>query len=238
MKPRLWRRRASFAAPRVTIRAPLPWTIRLLLVAAAICLAGAAAMWAYQLGRGMAARAASTATAGATPVAPATPAALATRPAAEGGAEVAMLRAAQSELLSQVRRLETENARLKEDLEFFESVLPATSKSQGVAIQRLEAEMAAPGQLRYRMLVIRGGKARQGFSGNLQLILTGVRDGRDAMINLPGKASGDADRFRVEFDHYQRIEGVVALPEGMTVRNVQARVFEKGQFLAQQSVNM
>lgn len=177
--------------------------------------------------------------AAAAPVASSLPVATAAGPSTgDGGAEIAMLRAAQSELLSQVRKLETENARLKEDLEFFESVLPARSGSKGVAIQRFQAELVAPGQLRYRMLVIRGGKARQGFSGNLQLILTGVRDGRDAMINLPDKTSGDPDRFRLEFDHYQRIEGVVALPEGMTVRNVQARVFEKGQVRAQQSVNL
>ncbi|MGN6702701.1 MAG: DUF6776 family protein, partial [Burkholderiaceae bacterium] len=146
MKPRFWRRRTAFAAPRVTIRAPLPWTVRLLLVAVALGLAGAGALWTYDLGRSLAMRPAAEPKAAAAPVASSLPVATAAGPSTgDGGAEIAMLRAAQSELLSQVRKLETENARLKEDLEFFESVLPARSGSTGVAIQRFQAELVAPG---------------------------------------------------------------------------------------------
>ena len=47
-------------------------------------------------------------------------------------------RAAHKQLAAQVKALEAENARLKEDLAFFDSLLPAGTGSEGISIRRLE----------------------------------------------------------------------------------------------------
>lgn len=147
-------------------------------------------------------------------------------------------RSAQKQLAAQVKALETENVRLKEDLAFFESLLPADTGAHGVSIRRLKAEIVAPNQLRYRLLVMQGGKGERDFVGNLQLAITVLQGGKSAMMTFPDASSSDVEKFKLGFKHYQRVEGVLTLPEGATIKNVQARILEKGQTRAQQSANL
>ena len=147
-------------------------------------------------------------------------------------------RSAQKQLAAQVKTLETENIRLKEDLAFFESLLPADTGAHGVSIRRLKAEIVAPNQLRYRLLVMQGGKGERDFVGNLQLAITVLQGGKSAMMTFPDANSSDTEKFKLGFKHYQRVEGVLTLPEGATIKNVQARILEKGQTRAQQSASL
>jgi outer membrane murein-binding lipoprotein Lpp len=147
-------------------------------------------------------------------------------------------RAAQKQMAAQVRALEAENTRLKEDLAFFESLLPADTGAGGVAIRRLKAEIAAPNQLRYRLLVMQKGKGERDFIGNLQLVVTVVQNGKSAMMVFPDKDAGDQEKYKLGFKHYQRVEGLLTLPEGAVMKSVQARVLEKGQVRTQLSANL
>ncbi len=147
-------------------------------------------------------------------------------------------RSVQMQLSAQVKTLESQNAKLKEDLVFFESLLPADTGPQGIAIRRLMAEVIAPNQLRYRLLVMQGGKGAREFVGNLQLVVTVVQGGKSAMMNFPDGKLNDAAKFNLGFKHYQRVEGVLTLPPGATIKQVQARILEKGQIRAQQSANL
>ncbi|GIZ52893.1 hypothetical protein NCCP691_29070 [Noviherbaspirillum aridicola] len=149
-----------------------------------------------------------------------------------------MEKAAQKQLAAQLKTLETENARLKEDLAFFESLLPNAAGPQGVAIRRLKVDHIAPNQLRYRVLIMQGGAASQLFSGNLQLLVSTVQEGRNAMMTFPDRSPAEQQKYALSFRHYQRVEGVITLPEGVTARSVQARVLEKGQLRAQLSANL
>ncbi len=147
-------------------------------------------------------------------------------------------RSAQKQLVMQVKALESENIRLKEDLAFFESLLPADTGSQGVSIRRLKADIVAPNQLRYRLLIMQGGKGGHDFVGNLQLAVTVLQGGKSAMIVFPDGKASDADKFKLGFKHYQRVEGVLILPEGALMKAVQARILDRGQIRAQQSSNL
>lgn len=148
-------------------------------------------------------------------------------------------KATQKQLAEQVRTLTEENARLKEDLAFFERLLPANT-GRGVSIRRLTAELIAPNQLRYRLLIMQGGKNPPAFVGELQLavMLEPEGDRADAMILFPEEKSSDAQRFALNFRQYQRVEGIVTLPEGVDVTAVQARILQKGQIRAQHMVNL
>ena len=147
-------------------------------------------------------------------------------------------RAAQKQLTQQAKTLEADNMRLKEDLAFFESLLPADTGTRGISIRRLVAEMITPGQLRYRILVMQGGKGDVQFDGNLQLSISGLQGGKSVMMLFPDAKSNDADKYKISFKHYQRLEGILTIPEGWTVKTVQARVLEKGQLRTQQSSNL
>ena len=144
----------------------------------------------------------------------------------------------QAQLELQVKSLETENSKLKEDLAFFESLLPVDNNSLGVSIRRMKTEIAAPNQLRYQLLLMQGGKGDQNFVGNLQLTVTVLQGGKSAMIVFPEANSTEPDKFKLTFKHYQRVEGVLTLPEGAVMKSVQARILDKGQIRAQFSANI
>jgi hypothetical protein len=149
-------------------------------------------------------------------------------------------RATESQVASQVKTLETENAKLKEDLAFFESLLPTNIGVQGITLQRFKAELGDSNRLRYRLLVMQGQNPNgvHLFVGNLQLFVTVLQQGQTKIINFPAAGASDAANFALSFKYYQRLEGELTLPDGATVKTVQARVLEKGQLRAQQAVNL
>jgi len=226
----------------MNIRSQLPWPLRFVFWVLALGLGGAIALWAYDLGRSFA---------GFGPNVSAHAELLEHRvkqlslerdrltslvSAAES--EINIERAGQKPLRDQVKTLESENTKLKEDLSFFESLLPANTGAKGIGIQRLALESVAANQVRYRMLVMQGGSGKQEFSGDLQLIATVLLEGKSVMITYPKDKATDQDKYRIRFKHYQRLEGVLSLPEGATIKSVQARILENGQVRAQQSASL
>lgn len=152
--------------------------------------------------------------------------------------QINIARSAQKQLAEQVKSLESENTRLKEDLAFFESLLPNATGPLGISIRRLKIDQVAPNQIRYRLLIMQGGKGDQDFTGDLQLQVSIMQAGKSAMMNFPEANSAEQAKFKLSFRHYQRVEGVLTLPEGATTKLVQARVLERGQVRAQLSANL
>jgi hypothetical protein len=151
--------------------------------------------------------------------------------------QLAMERAAHQQLAAQVQSLTAENARLEEDLAFFDSLLPSGPASEGLSIRRLKIELLPSNQLRYRLLIMRRGNAAQDFKGSLSLSLAVSQSGKPAVLAFPGK-DDKVEPFQLEFRRYQRIEGILTLPEGVQLRSVQARVLENGKVRVQQSATM
>jgi hypothetical protein len=231
----------SVLSPRVTISAPLPWSLRILL-AAAMGLAGAGAMWAYDSGWGALIPHPDNAREQLSQLREQVEKLTAERDqfsTTVNGAEsqLNIERSAQKQLAAQVKTLESENMRLKEDLAFFESLLPNATGPQGVAIRRLKIDQIAPNQVRYRLLIMQGGKGDHDFVGNLQLAVTMMQGGKSAMMTFPEGTPVEQEKFKLSFKHYQRIEGVLTLPDGAITKLVQARVLEKGLVRAQQAAN-
>lgn len=152
--------------------------------------------------------------------------------------KLAIERAAQQQLASQVLQLEKERARLKEELAFFESFLPAAHKAQGISIRnaRLQTDSQS-GQLRYKLLVVQEGRAALEFNGSLQLQVTLAQPDGKSKIVLPEVGADDAG-FRLNFKHYQRVEGSWPIPPGAKVELVDIRVVQGSAVRAQQTVNL
>lgn len=138
---------------------------------------------------------------------------------------------AQAELKTQLRRLEDENARLKEDVSYFETLIPSGAKDDKLAIHGLRVVPdAIAGEYRYRMLVTQGGAPRdREFQGSVQVVVELQRDGRSAILTLPEEKTGSAaEAFKLAFKRFRRVEGVFRVDPGVVVRGVQVRVFEAG----------
>jgi len=136
-------------------------------------------------------------------------------------------RSAQTQLGKQVKALEDENARLKEDLAFFENLIPSEHRDNTLLINRFRVDPGAlPGEFRYRLLLLQGGRRDKPFQGNLQLLVTLQQDGKDAIMTLPEE--GEAQAYKISFKYFQRIEGTFRVAPGARVKMVQVRIFESG----------
>lgn len=133
---------------------------------------------------------------------------------------------AQAQLVSQVKGLEALNARLKEDLAFFENLTPVGDK---LSIHRLRVERdTLPGEYRYRLLVLQGGKRDRMFQGSLQLVVSVQQESGSAMIVIPDKSSASNPMYRLGFKYFQRVEGTFLVPPKAKVLAVEVRVLETG----------
>ena len=128
-------------------------------------------------------------------------------------------KAAQEKMAAQIKQLESDNRLIRDDLGFFEKLLPAGG-ADGTTIRGLQAELLSPTQLKWQVLVIQSVKNAPDFNGKLDLTINGTLAGRPWMASLPGGAQA------LEFRQYRRIEGVLDLPPQAVVKTVTAKVVE------------
>jgi hypothetical protein len=122
--------------------------------------------------------------------------------------------AAQEQLARQVAALEVEGNKLREDLAFFESLLPARAGAKGVVIRsfRVQPE-GTPNEHRYRLLVQQAGKPEQDFAGTVQLQVNYTQGGRSFALAIPEAQAPADSALKLAFRHYQRLEGSFTLPD-------------------------
>ena len=147
------------------------------------------------------------------------------------GSAMTVERAAQERLSAQIRSLEAQNRALREDLGFFEKLMPA-SGTEAVAIRGLEAEVLSGTQLKWQVLVIQPVKNAPEFRGQLELSVSGTLDGKPWMMPLPGGPQ------LLQFRQYRRVEGMLDLPPQAVVKNVSARLLEGNISRAVQNVSL
>lgn len=239
------RQRFGISAPRVAVRTHFPWYWRALAIVTLLSVSLALARWVYDAGRSIAgfdsansAKVIEELQERARVLSAELAAAKTTAAAAE--ASVKIERAAQERLALQVRALERENAALKQDLSFFEGLMPEATGSgeASVKISRLRVERDGEGgPYRFRVLVVHSAsKAQRDFKGELVFVLRVRQDGKDAMITHPQNGSGD--RLQLDVKHFQRAEGLLPVPPGSTLVGVEARIVQDGAVRASQTINL
>jgi hypothetical protein len=231
MRFKLLRRRLTISAPRMAVRSPLPWPLRWAVAAIVFGFCAAIALWAFEFGKSIA--------------------------GLDTGAKEELLRlradaqklreerdkaqsvintsasfltaekTAQERLALQIKSLEAENRQLRDDLGFFERLIPA-SGSEAVAIRGLQAEVVAGTQLRWQVLLIQPVKNASEFKGKLEVKLAGTLGGKPWMMDVAGG--------QLQFRQYRRVEGMVDLPAQAVVKNVSAKVVEGTVTRAVQSI--
>lgn len=146
------------------------------------------------------------------------------------------------QLTRQARKLELENAALKEDVAFYEGLIPSSDAGSdaGVRIEHLRVEPSGtPGEYRYRMLVVNnGGRQSRELKGSLQILVKMRRGDKDAMITLPSEKETNLENFQFEIKHFHRLEGVFSAPSGSVLKEVEARLLIDGVVRAKQSVTL
>jgi hypothetical protein len=238
------RQRFGISAPRMTVKTHVAWYWRMLGVVAVLSCSFALAAWIYDAGRRFAGFDRSEAEQELSQLRESvgkltqeTAGLRASVNASESKLQIE--RAAQAQFGRQMKVLEDENARLKEDLAFFENLIPSEHRDNTLLINRFQVEPGAlPGEFRYRLLLLQGGRRDKPFQGNLQLVVTMRQDGKDAIMTLP--EDGAAKAYKISFKYFQRVEGTFRVAAGARVSIVQVRIFEAGsaQARATQSINL
>ena len=136
-------------------------------------------------------------------------------------------RATYTDLVKQVKALTEENASLKEDLAFFQTLMPSGGKEGGVAVNRFMVQNdALPGEFRYRLLLTQTGQRSKDFQGRLQFVVNLQQDGKKTVMTLPADDDKDGRAFKLNFRFYQRVEGTFRVTPGTVVKGMQVRVLE------------
>jgi len=163
------------------------------------------------------------------------------------GGELAVEQGARKGLEQQLQAAQGELGRLRDQLAFFEQLLPPGPQgSLDIRAVGFERQGAA---LRYRVLLMRNPGNGSAFEGRLQFMAAGVREGRRVTLELlplrvredgsvapPSEA--DKELLGLRFDQYQRSLGLLAVPAGFVPRTVTVRVLEGDAVRAMRSVDI
>lgn len=242
MRTRLLLRRLTVSAPRMAVRSALPWPLRWAMLAIVLGFCAAIALWAFEFGKDIAGldggaredllRARAMIASLNTELATLREA----RDKAQSIANTAATlltseKVAQEKLATQNRQLEADNLRLRDDLGFFEKLIPAGG-AENLLIRGLQAEVKSGRQVRWQVLVIQSAKNAAEFNGRLELSFTGTLNGKPWTGNLP--EGGQAIKLR----QYGRLEGLFELPAQVVLKGVSAKVLEGTTTRAVQSIRL
>ena len=242
MRFRLLRRRLTVSAPRMAVRSALPWPFRWAVLAIVLGFCAAIGLWAFEFGKDIAgldsgSKAELVQLRGeVASLKSQLLQAVADRDAAQSIANTADTlvtaeKASRDMLVAQAKQLEAENNSLRDDLGFFEKLIPAGSVD-GLAIRGLQAEVATPGTLKWQALVMQPGRNTQEFNGRLEVTCAGTVNGRPWSGTLP------TGPLPIKIKQYGRMAGDFSLPEGVVVKSVTAQVLEGVKVRAVQSIKL
>ena len=223
LKFRLFRRRLTISSQRMAVRSALPWPVRWIMGALMLGFSAAIALWAFEFGKGIAGLDTNAQDElkklRAEVIELRSDRNKAQTVANTSGSLLTAEKAAQEKMAIQIKQLESNNRLMRDDLGFFEKLLPAGG-ADGPTIRSLQAELVSATQLKWQVLVIQSIKNAPDFNGKLDLIINGTLAGKPWIVSLPGGVQV------LQFRQYRRIEGVLDLPPQAVVKTVTAKVVE------------
>ena len=175
MKLRLFLRRLTISAPRMAVRSALPWPFRWAVAAIVMGFCAAIVLWAFEFGRDIAgldhgvkeelvSLRVQLVTMQDTVAKMQEERDKAQMIANTAGTLVNVGKAAEEKLMEQVKQLQAQNQALRDDLGFFEKLIPSTG-GEGVVIRGIQADIQNGKELKWQTLVIQANKAAPEFNG-------------------------------------------------------------------------
>jgi hypothetical protein len=148
---------------------------------------------------------------------------------AQSDRQLQIERATGADLAKQVKQLAFDNAALKEDLGFFQSLSKADpGRETGISLNRLRVQRGAnSGEYRYQMLLVQGG-AQKEFHGRLEFLVDMQHEGRKVSLSVPDEKERAAADYQLDFRFFQRVDGTFRIALGGEITTLQVRVFENG----------
>lgn len=236
MRFRLLRRRLTVSAPRMAVRSALPWPFRWILFALVLGFSAAIALWAFEFGKDIAGLDRNDKVE-LVKLREETSKLREERDKAQSVAntadsQLATEKAMQEALNAQVKKLEGENQSLRDDLGFFQTLMPLANATDTLLVRGLQAEVQGGAQLKWQVLLVQASKNAPEFNGKLELSLSGTENGKPWTMMLPNGP------LSVQLRQYRRLEGLIALPPQTVVKTVSVRVLDGNTTRASQTIKI
>lgn len=144
---------------------------------------------------------------------------------------------AKSELSAQVKQLESENGRLREELATMESLVAGNGRALGgPSIARASMEQKAAGRYQISAVLLSGAESSDDLDASVQLLVGVLRHGKTDMLIFPSTGGHDADHFRMRLHKLTRFEGDFEIPADGKLSSVELRLVVKGANVATRKV--
>lgn len=242
MRFKLLRRRLTISAPRMAIRSAMPWPFRWAIVAIVLGFCAAIGLWAFEFGKDIAGLEKGSKEemlrlrTELTDVKAELAKAKLDRDHAQSIANTADTlvtaeKASHESLLAQLKQLEADNRTLRDDLGFFEKLIPSAGVD-GLAIRSMQADLLGGNKLKWQVLVIQSGKNPAEFNGRLEVAFSGLLDGK------PWTAILASDSPAIKVKQYGRMEGTFDIPAQVVVKGMSAKVMDGTVVKATQSIKL
>lgn len=244
MKLKLLLRRLTVSAPRMAVRSALPWPVRWISVALVAGFCAALGLWAFELGKELAGLDHDI-------KAELQEARIAVQDLKVQLEQITVERDKSREVantaetlvtaekvararLTEINQQLTEDVqRLRDDLGFFEQLVAVPAKSAStVSVRGLQARVDDDSVLQWQALIVQAAKNPMAFEGALELVFSGVRNGQ-----VWSQVDAESPR-RLSFKQYARINGKFAIPTGVKIKTVVARLREGQKVIATETANL
>lgn len=146
--------------------------------------------------------------------------------------------ATQERLAAEIKSLEEENTRLKADLAMFESFAGGHASTADLVMSQLQIfPSSAPGEYRYRLMLVQGrDKKQQELKGRLQFIATMQHGTKISTMQFMFMGDGGTDPNQISFRYFRRFDGVFNVLPGAQLKSLEARFIKDGVIKASQTV--
>lgn len=139
-------------------------------------------------------------------------------------------RSAVKDLMTTLASREKELAKLREDLTFYKRMVTAGGKSgeSSIGIRSFQLKAGAKsGQYRYELVVARVNGKGKAVKGRVELRLQGEQGDESKTLSWDEiSLSGKKPRFKFQF--FQKLEGVLQVPDGYKPEHILVRVVPEG----------
>jgi hypothetical protein len=232
----------TISAPRMAVRSDMAWPIRWAVWAIVFGFCAAMALWAFEFGKDIAGLDTGTKyevvqlRAELTAMQSELSSVKEDRDKAQSIANTAGTlmtteRASLERVIEQVKQLETDNRSLRDDLVFFEKLIPVAG-AEGLSIRGLQVDLKGNTSIKWQALVMQAGKNVPEFDGRLELTFSGFNNGQPWVSALPDGP------LAIKIRQYGRLEGEFELPSQIVLKGVSAKVMQGSVVKAVQSIKL
>lgn len=138
-------------------------------------------------------------------------------------------REAREQVQANLTAMQDEVLELREELAFYRGIVSPADAQAGLRIQAFTLSPGPDAELfHYRLVLIQAIKHDRRASGEVNVVVHGVRDGEPASLSLADLGEGNSGSMEYSFKYFQDFEGDIRLPPGFSPARVEISVRPRG----------